>query len=838
MSKERWVPMICRGVLLLLMCNLLAAVKANQLVVAVRDFETQLPIEARLYLQGSDGKDYFFETTVEQGTAVKYEKQNWINPHSIENHTTVSAHPCQCELSPGVYTLTVERGKTYFTHRQRIEVTEAYQRITVDLRRWCDMESRGWYSGDLHLHREIADLRNVLLAENLNVAFPLTNWVTKSDTSPLRGDKNLNIRVPEEQIVVSENHVIWPRNTEYEIFSVGEKRHTLGALFVLGHREGLKASVPPWGPVIDQMQSAERSVLLDMDKLAWPSSMVLPFLAPNATYELANNHLWRTDFAFRQWTTSAPAFMQPPFGSAEGGERDWIDFTLGMYYSLLNCGFRLPPSAGTANGVHPVPAGFSRVYVRLKNGFNLEDWKAGLQAGRSFVTTGPMLFATINGLDPGVIFKLDQEETRSLNVELTIRSQGPVLYGELVHNGEPIELIRPNNLKANDGSYVSNYQRVLDCDKTGWYAIRFFEELEDGRVRFAHTAPWYVQKDGSRLLPTYEQKHFLVSRLREEMQRSRGVVGEEALNEYARALSFYESLEVQPPDASTSKGRSLKNDDRDRWLHNMIIDHRYTDREVQDATGMSLEAVKDWKLHYSNQDEQSIQQTNPLKVLPYPGGRHPRRGFLEGAIDPQRETKVSVFAPWEEGGYAVVDIPEAIFSNLGLTYLAHTHIPTIWSSSGVELETGEWEEQGGQLVMRRKLPNGIMIKSSVSIDPVGVRMQIDLTNGTSERLTGLRVQVCTMLKGLVGFQTQRRRKQVLEGPFIAVQSDFDDRWLITAWTPLNRCWANPPVPCIHSDPVFPDCDPGATVSVSGGMWFYEGVEIQSEIQRIQKENKF
>ena len=140
--------------------------------------------------------------------------------------------------------------------------------------------------------------------------------------------------------------------------------------------------------------------------------------------------------------------------------------------------------------------------------------------------------------------------------------------------------------------------------------------------------------------------------------------------------------------------------------------------------------------------------------------------------------------------------------------------------------------------MRRKLPNGIIIKSSVSSDPTGVRMQIDLTNGTSERLTGLRVQVCTMLKGLVGFQTQRRRKQVLDGPFIAVQSDSDDRWLITAWTPLNRCWANPPVPCIHSDPVFPDCDPGATVTVSGGMWFYEGVEIQSEIRRIQGENKF
>ena len=40
----------------------------------------------------------------------------------------------------------------------------------------------------------------------------------------------------------------------------------------------------------------------------------------------------------------------------------------------------------------------------------------------------------------------------------------------------------------------------------------------------------------------------------------------------------------------------------------------------------------------------------PLLVLPYPGGRHPRIGFRDGMIRPQRETKASVFAPWKDGG--------------------------------------------------------------------------------------------------------------------------------------------------------------------------------------------
>ena len=44
-------------------------------------------------------------------------------------------------------------------------------------------------------------------------------------------------------------------------------------------------------------------------------------------------------------------------------ERGWLDFTFQNYYLLLNCGFRLRPTGGTASGVHPVPLGFGRVYV-------------------------------------------------------------------------------------------------------------------------------------------------------------------------------------------------------------------------------------------------------------------------------------------------------------------------------------------------------------------------------------------------------------------------------------------------------------------------------------------
>ena len=49
-------------------------------------------------------------------------------------------------------------------------------------------------------------------------------------------------------------------------------------------------------------------------------------------------------------------------------ERGWIEFGFQNYYALLDCGFRIRPTAGTASGVHPVPLGFGRVYVHLDPG--------------------------------------------------------------------------------------------------------------------------------------------------------------------------------------------------------------------------------------------------------------------------------------------------------------------------------------------------------------------------------------------------------------------------------------------------------------------------------------
>ncbi|MHC4780758.1 MAG: hypothetical protein ACYTFG_19475 [Planctomycetota bacterium] len=269
----------------------------------------------------------------------------------------------------------------------------------------------------------------------------------------------------------------------------------------------------------------------------------------------------------------------------------------------------------------------------------------------------------------------------------------------------------------------------------------------------------------------------------------------------------------------------------------MVLYHGFSEEEVQAATGLGKEeiakALERFGIEPDGRPERG--EGDPLVALPYPGGRHPRIGFLEGAIDPQRETKVSVFAPWDEGrDYVVVDVPEAIRWQHGILYLAHTHVPTAWTEKGIELEPTEWvREKDGVLRMERTLPNGVSFGTVVTPKGDHVRMDMWLRNGGDETLTDMRVQNCAMLKGMPGFDQLTKENKIFEGVYAACHNEDKTRWIINGFDPILRGWGNAKCPCLHADPQFPDCAPGEKVEIKGWVSFYEGTDISAELERIE-----
>jgi hypothetical protein len=293
---------------------------------------------------------------------------------------------------------------------------------------------------------------------------------------------------------------------------------------------------------------------------------------------------------------------------------------------------------------------------------------------------------------------------------------------------------------------------------------------------------------------------------------------------------------VNAADAVSNARRPRDDAELRFWLENMVWHHRFTADEASLATGLSAEEISRAQERFGitlNSRPLLRSPSGCVRMLPYPGGRHPRIGFLEGAIDPQRETKISVFTPWDEMSYVVVDVPEAIWCQHGLLYLAHTHIPTMWSKNGIILDRLEWNRlPNGRLEIKRKLPDGVVFGAMAEPLTNEVRMELWLRNGGKETLRDLRVQNCVMLKGAAGFNQQTNENKIFRPPLVACGSPGGQRWIITAWTPIHRTWANAPVPCLHSDPKFPDCAPGETQRIHGRLWFYEGAGITNELKRL------
>ncbi|MFO0958965.1 MAG: polysaccharide deacetylase family protein [Isosphaeraceae bacterium] len=277
------------------------------------------------------------------------------------------------------------------------------------------------------------------------------------------------------------------------------------------------------------------------------------------------------------------------------------------------------------------------------------------------------------------------------------------------------------------------------------------------------------------------------------------------------------------------------------WLDNSLLQHGFTTSEAGAALGLTADEVAEAakRLEVDPRKPPVRKAGDSLVMLPYPGGRHPRIGFRDGAIRPQRETKASIFAPWADGGYAVADVPEAVWFEPApkaseLLYLAHTHVPTTWDRQKVTLEPMEWSRnRDGSLSLERTLPNKVVLTSKVVPRRDGIRIQFRVMNGSEEKLSRLRVQLCVMLAGLKGFERLTNENKVFASPFAACRDESGKRWIITGWERCGRAWGNPPCPCLHADPMVEDCPPGESRSVRGWLSFHEGADIAAELERLK-----
>lgn len=216
-------------------------------------------------------------------------------------------------------------------------------------------------------------------------------------------------------------------------------------------------------------------------------------------------------------------------------------WTQEIYYHLLNCGLRVPPSAGSASGVLPNPLGYNRVYVYLDSGFSYDAWWQGLKAGRSFVTNGPLLVCSANGHPPGHVFQSDTP--LEIDVTAEVFSNDRVRAVEIIQNG------RSEQLVPLDGAAGSRVGAKLSFDESGWFLVRVIAD-NSNTFRFASTAPSFVEVGATRSRISRRSVQFFLDWLDERRARVPNKLRDpghlrQVLEHHDKAESFWRHLQSQ-----------------------------------------------------------------------------------------------------------------------------------------------------------------------------------------------------------------------------------------------------------------------------------------------------
>jgi hypothetical protein len=172
--------------------------------------------------------------------------------------------------------------------------------------------------------------------------------------------------------------------------------------------------------------------------------------------------------------------------------------TAEVWYRLLNTGFRLPAGAGTDAMTNFAslrgPVGMNRVFVRTGPRLDYRSWLAGLKAGRTFVSNGPLLSFTLNGREAGGEITLPAG-VHQLTARVSLRSIVSVERLEIVANGV---VVAPIPLGRNGTS--ADAVIPLPVTRSGWFTLRAWSAGAAAPILdiypFATTSPVYVTVGG------------------------------------------------------------------------------------------------------------------------------------------------------------------------------------------------------------------------------------------------------------------------------------------------------------------------------------------------------
>lgn len=433
----------------------------------------------------------------------------------------------ELDLPTGEYTLRVHRGPEYRIAQAGFTVTAGkVNSVEASLERWTDVAARGWCSGENHIHANYGygqwyNTPQTMLAQCAGEDLRMCHFmVANSDTDGVF-DREF-FRGRPDPLSTRETTLFWNqefRSTLWGHMTLIDLDQLVEPIFT-----GFKDTTNPWD---------------------WPTNA-----------DIADRTHWQRGLV--NYTHAAANAADPYLGAYSGkglpvdvalGKIDTVDLNISyagtapLWYRLLNCGFRLPASAGTdcfLNRIRSRLPGGDRVYVKLHGEFTHQAWMDGLRAGRSFVTNGPMLELAVE--DRGLGETVSLAAPRDVRIVARATAQFPLNRMELVINGQ----VAAAGTLADD-KLTATFDGPVAISRSGWVSLRAMGPSPPdhaGGSLEAHTSPVYVtvadrptaSAEDAAYFQEWIERLSLAVRLRDRLPTSQIKQQVEAQLEAARAV--------------------------------------------------------------------------------------------------------------------------------------------------------------------------------------------------------------------------------------------------------------------------------------------------------------
>ncbi|MCX6629740.1 MAG: CehA/McbA family metallohydrolase [Candidatus Solibacter sp.] len=447
------------------------------LAVRILDAATGQPTPVRVRLQNETGERPKVRGAVavsesaipipRQAIAVMFGQSDQAQGYAIQPDGSFYVDGAfDVRLPPGTYTLAISKGFEYLRETQAIDLKPATAvKREYKMRRWMDMPARGWYSADDHIHLRRSPADNHAIAQ----------WLAAEDVHV----GNL-LRMGD----------FW--QTFFAQYAFGERgRYTeAGRLLSPGQEE-------PRTPEIGHTISLGASDFVRMQP---------DYYSYDKLFDRVHQLGGVTGFAHQAMSFNGYRGMAL---NTLRGKTDFLELAqfcvpegplaVQHYYQFLDMGFKLTALAGSDFpwcGLGPqygftepqfAQIGNARFYAYTGGALTFEHYMAALKAGHTFVTTGPILFLTVNGKMPGDTVDVPSGGKLKISAEAYGNSgQVPLRSVEIVGHGKVLA-----RSEGKDAAHLA-LDLELPVDRGIWIAAK----CDAGQGQVAHTTPVYVTVNG------------------------------------------------------------------------------------------------------------------------------------------------------------------------------------------------------------------------------------------------------------------------------------------------------------------------------------------------------